>query len=1374
MARRKMTRVASMQGSTDEALRAMQEDNSAEDAEARRIRGDIYKMLDQGTASITDLWAPPRMKILYDNIEMGEESLAVYTISNWPTELQYGWFNNLIDDDSLSDIKMDVSMHIHPIRKEFATTYLQDKFAAAASDAAAEQERGKVKQANQEIYQRQQDTAQLMMNMLKNGNENMFQVSLVIGIYGQNKWAVDEDGNEYLEKDAHQDLVEKTNRFKKVLAKNSHGGFGLKPLLHQQRDGIKSLMPMGYGGLHAFQNFYTSALATAYPFTQGNMQVDNGVLFGLQLPSSQPVFFNPFDRKWLHSYNLLCIGAMGSGKRIQLTSTVNRVILTKTDKNIIENSEKCKVADLRVNDNIISGDGTPCKVTNIYNQGTRSDNYRFIFEDGREIVSGAEHLWDVVVITHGGRKKDVVMSSKEMYEKLRPHRKGTNYQYHIRNNGVINYSEKDLPLDPWFIGFMIGDGCLSQKQCNFSTGDAEIVDRIRTLFEPYGYRVYKKMPNEPADYTWCIRFNGANKADDSFNLKQRLKDLDLLGHTSYTKRIPIDYLQSSIEQRRELLAGLMDSDGTAHKGRYAYSTASEKLKDDFMELTRSLGYTTTLRIDKRSWKYRQSDVAYDIGILTHDDICGLERKRKEKQDFLNSRSKRDTCARKDPKVYEDAEDISSLPLSPWLVGFMLARGKCQKSKRSRPRTGDTVIDRKTYVSLSDDEIMTFSDHMPDSLSLVEAKSFKETGDGRKQYIIGIPSVRLGRNIVSSDDAFCDAIEEAGLFDKGVNRSISDRYLHASVEAREQLLSGLIAARGYEGCGANGTDTEINVAEPIGHSVIELVEDLGYAYTSSVTKVRGGKNRMEIFIKCERDGYRRMDIESQMVAITDIVPDDTPREMACIVIDSPDKTFLVDDFIRTHNSAYAKTLLGRLALQGTQLFIIDPANNAGGEYTNLATSLDGTIIDFGGKDGIYLNPFELSVPSTWHKGSATDSRQASSIFKAKKEYLGNLIDIMADQFMEGSDAAFVFGAARAKIPFVLDVLLNAVYTTQGISIGGKRFNYEQWIRALQETNKDRTMPTLSIFYNLVSEYDKDLGLYQTRDQIQAWGKQHLRDGMLIGTSSHPDRIMFSYYNYIMRSNNEVWKKEEHDAVHLLKNILEPFMAGEEGEEMSPKAALFNGERRADLANQCVVFRFGGKDNNEQIKELAIFMCFELINQRVTAVTTNTVYKNKIVVMDEAWKLIKTKSARSYVEKFCREGRKANTGIWLLSQSYMDFQGDNAVFADLSEMQIILSVPENEVSLLIEDLGLSSSIADMINSDKSKHTPGTGVLAIKGRIKKKIPIYNYMSPLEAQIADTADATKPPMMISDFIPADEMEKLGIKDEDAAGYGAVYRNDM
>lgn len=115
--------------------------------------------------------------------------------------------------------------------------------------------------------------------------------------------------------------------------------------------------------------------------------------------------------------------------------------------------------------------------------------------------------------------------------------------------------------------------------------------------------------------------------------------------------------------------------------------------------------------------------------------------------------------------------------------------------------------------------------------------------------------------------------------------------------------------------------------------------------------------MEISIKCERDGYRRMDIESQMVAITDIVPDDTPREMACIAVDSPDKTFLVDDFIRTHNSAYAKTLLGRLALQGTQLFIIDPANNAGGEYTNLATSLDGTIIDFGGKDGIYLNPFK---------------------------------------------------------------------------------------------------------------------------------------------------------------------------------------------------------------------------------------------------------------------------------------------------------------------------------------------------------------------------------------------------------------------------------
>ena len=1364
MARRRMTRVASMQGSTDEALRAMQDDNSAEDAEARRIRGDIYKMLDQGTASITDLWAPPRMKILYDNIEMGDEALAVYTISNWPTELQYGWFNNLIDDDSLSDIKMDVSMHIHPIRKEFATTYLQDKFAAAASDAAAEQERGKVKQANQEIYQRQQDTAQLMMNMLKNGNENMFQVSLVIGIYGQNKWAYDDDGNEYLEKDAHQDLVEKTNRFKKVLAKNSQGGFGLKPLLHQQRDGIKSLMPMGYGGLHAFQNFYTSALATAYPFTQGNMQVENGILFGLQLPSSQPVFFNPFDRKWLHSYNLICCGAMGSGKQVSLNSTVKRQKLTKTNKNVIKNFETCKIGDLAVNDIIISGDGAPCKVTNIYNQGTRSDNYRFIFEDGREVTSGADHLWDVVVTTHGGRKKDIVMSSKEMFEKLRPHKKGTNYQYHIRNTGIVAYDEQELPLDPWFVGFMIGDGCLSVGNCDFSTSDIDIVHRIKSLFEPYGYKIYKASRYDD-NYTWCIRFDKSKNQKETFMLDMRLNKIGLLFKDSYTKRIPEMYLHSSERQRRELLAGLMDSDGTASKGRYSYSTANVNLKNDFMELTRSLGYTTTLRLDPRAWKYTRTNVAYEVGILTHDDICGLKRKKDDKQDFLDNRSPRDTCSRKEPLIYENAESIDDLPLSPWLVGFMLARGQYRKEKRKRSRTDDYVIDRKTFVMLTDDEIMTFSDHMPDCLSLIERKNIKND-NGRKRYIIGIPKMRLGRNIVSSDDTFCNALEEAGVFANPIDRRIDKRYLHASVEAREQLLAGIIAARGYEGCGTSNTDTQINVAEGAGTDIVELVQNLGYACSFSTSKSKiSNAARTEILIKQERPGYRSMDIESQMVAITDIIQDDTPQEMACIAVDSPDKTFLIDDFIRTHNSAYAKTLLGRLALQGTQLFIIDPANNAGGEYTNLATSLDGTIIDFGGKDGIYLNPFELNVPNTWHKGNATDTRQASSIFKSKKEYLGNLIDIMADQFMEGSDAASVFGPARAKIPFVLDAMLNAVYVTKGISIGGKRFKYDQWI--------PKNMPDLTDFYNLVSEYDKNLGLYQTRDQIMAWGQQNLRDGTLIAKDSKADRIMFSYYNYIIRSNNEVWKKEEHDAVHLLRNILEPFMAGEEGEEMSPKAALFHGERRADLSNQCIVFRFGGKDNNEQIKELAIFMCFELINQRVTAVTTNSVYKNKVVVMDEAWKLIKTKSARAYVEKFCREGRKANTGIWLLSQSYMDFQGDNAVFADLAEMQIILSVPENEVSLLIEDLGLSSSIADMINSDKSKHTPGTGVFAIKGRIKKKIPIYNYMSPLETQIADTADATKPPMKISDFIPPEEMEKLGIKDEDAAGYGTVYNDD-
>lgn len=73
---------------------------------------------------------------------------------------------------------------------------------------------------------------------------------------------------------------------------------------------------------------------------------------------------------------------------------------------------------------------------------------------------------------------------------------------------------------------------------------------------------------------------------------------------SETKFIPKNYLMGSITQRFELLRGLLDTDGTIdEKGRVEFTTVSPRLRDDVIELVRSLGMTATYLVDKRSEKY---------------------------------------------------------------------------------------------------------------------------------------------------------------------------------------------------------------------------------------------------------------------------------------------------------------------------------------------------------------------------------------------------------------------------------------------------------------------------------------------------------------------------------------------------------------------------------------------------------------------------------------------------------------------------------------------------------------------------------------------------------------------------------------------------
>jgi replicative DNA helicase len=100
--------------------------------------------------------------------------------------------------------------------------------------------------------------------------------------------------------------------------------------------------------------------------------------------------------------------------------------------------------------------------------------------------------------------------------------------------------------------------------------------------------------------------------------------MDVLGN----KHIPMTYLRSSESQRRALLAGLLDTDGTVTStGSVQFTTTSSRLAGEARELVASLGYRVSISTKPVRGRSASSSVAFNINFTTHDDVFRLERKR---------------------------------------------------------------------------------------------------------------------------------------------------------------------------------------------------------------------------------------------------------------------------------------------------------------------------------------------------------------------------------------------------------------------------------------------------------------------------------------------------------------------------------------------------------------------------------------------------------------------------------------------------------------------------------------------------------------------------------------------------------------------------
>ena len=361
----------------------------------------------------------------------------------------------------------------------------------------------------------------------------------------------------------------------------------------------------------------------------------DGIFDLLERLKQEPDIGSPLEGKIL---NYACRGARLGKMYLYSAGSGNGKALPNSTRVPMYDGSWKMVGEVRPGDYLIDKYGKPTKVQATFPQGYK-DVYKVTFKDGREALCNDEHLWTV----HNVNAKNPLGVETLTLREIINNASANNYQntkgawrYSVPVNEPVQYEEKEYKLPPYLLGLLLGDGCFREQSTNrnltFSDGQEELVKHFQQL----GW-TYKR--NSLNNYTYSFK----DEKGQNIHVEEFCYDYDLLPlHNVLTedKFIPEHYLQGSIEQRLDLLNGLLDTDGCVDtKGRVSFTSINKRLTEDVATLCRSLGYVVSWQEDTRENKYK-TGVCYKLAISGRPELKRLlfrmERKHERIEDWYNN------------------------------------------------------------------------------------------------------------------------------------------------------------------------------------------------------------------------------------------------------------------------------------------------------------------------------------------------------------------------------------------------------------------------------------------------------------------------------------------------------------------------------------------------------------------------------------------------------------------------------------------------------------------------------------------------------------------------------------------------------------------
>jgi type IV secretory pathway VirB4 component len=132
-----------------------------------------------------------------------------------------------------------------------------------------------------------------------------------------------------------------------------------------------------------------------------------------------------------------------------------------------------------------------------------------------------------------------------------------------------------------------------------------------------------------------------------------------------------------------------------------------------------------------------------------------------------------------------------------------------------------------------------------------------------------------------------------------------------------------------------------------------------------------------------------------------------------------------------------------------------------------------------------------------------------------------------------------------------------------------------------------------------------------------------------------------------------------------------------------AGIFSQQSNIDINNQLVVFNI--RDLEDELRPVAMYIVLNFIWNK-----TKSDQKRRILVVDEAWQLMKYEDSANFLFSLAKRARKYNLGITTITQDVEDFMGSRmgrAIVANAS-MQILLKQSSSAVDVLSDVFKLTS--------------------------------------------------------------------------------------